>query len=1011
MPLAAGSVIAREMVKVGDTHRYSIELQEGEYLQAVVEQQGVDVEEAVLGPDGQAILEMDTFGAERGPEPLAVVAAASGAFSLVLRANFSEPPARYILRIETVRQPGTDDLLRVRAIRATAAQARLYGKGPAEARKALASGQQAVEDWRALGDRRMEMLCEQGAGTIYRNDLAEYREAKLPFERGLVMARELGDRASEGQLLYNLALTNGKLGLFDEARARFEELLALYRAGGKRDREANALLQLGRMLTAAGDPQQALDRLHEAHELYPPFEGFGIAALYVGDAYVELNEYELALARYQKARSLLADSTVRDSRIQLARSLTGIGSALFGLGDLGGARSAYHEALRTWRALGVRTFEAETSLRAGDILREEADLPGARELYESALSLFRSQGNPVGEATAQCRLGDVYLRLDAPAAARAAFEAALAGAPDGNATLLACSEHGLARLAADAGNLSEARAHAEAALEAAESFRGTVASHQTRAATLAAQQALYELLIEVRIREHERDPAGGHEAAALEVSERARARSLLELLAEGRIQLREGVDASLLKEERALGQRLNAEAEAQREALVAKRVEQAEAHARETLDLTAQLAKVQARIRSASPRYAALTQPQPVALPGIQRQVLDEDTLLLEYTLGEAGSLLWVVSTRGLASARLAPRGEIERAARAVYAGLSAAPLAGAQAAGASSWLRDLDALSGLLLPAQVRGLLDRKRLLVVAPGALQYVPFGALRLPEALPLLARFEIVSAPSASVIATLRDESGGRRRPGKAVALFADPVFEPTDPRLRSAGSPPRAESAPVTSRGAAPALERALRSARGTNAAPLGRLPFSGREAEAIAALAPAGQAWKATGFDASREAATTHPLGDYRIVHFATHGLLNTERPELSGLVLSLLDRAGRKQDGFLRLHDVYELELAADLVVLSGCQTALGKELGGEGLVGLTRGLMYAGARSVVASLWQVDDESTAELMKRFYRAMLQEDRPASEALRVAQLELSRSRRWSAPFYWAGFVLQGEWR
>ena len=152
-------------------------------------------------------------------------------------------------------------------------------------------------------------------------------------------------------------------------------------------------------------------------------------------------------------------------------------------------------------------------------------------------------------------------------------------------------------------------------------------------------------------------------------------------------------------------------------------------------------------------------------------------------------------------------------------------------------------------------------------------------------------------------------------------------------------------------------------------------------------------------------------MGAYRIVHFATHGVLNTQRPALSGLVLSLLDPAGRRQDGFLRLHDVYNLQLAADLVVLSGCQTALGKEVGGEGLVGLTRGFLYAGADRVVASLWQVDDESTAELMKRFYRAMLRDGRRPAEALRAAQLELAADRRWSAPFYWAGFVLQGEWR
>lgn len=177
------------------------------------------------------------------------------------------------------------------------------------------------------------------------------------------------------------------------------------------------------------------------------------------------------------------------------------------------------------------------------------------------------------------------------------------------------------------------------------------------------------------------------------------------------------------------------------------------------------------------------------------------------------------------------------------------------------------------------------------------------------------------------------------------------------------------------------------------------------------ALIPGKEALKATGFEANREAATSPRLAEYRIVHFATHGVLNTRRPELSGVVFSLFDERGRRQDGFLRLHDVYNLRLGADLVVLSGCQTGLGKDLRGEGLVGLTRGFMYAGARRVVASLWQVDDESTAELMKRFYRAMLKDGRRPADALRMAQLELSRHPRWAAPFYWAGFVLQGEWR
>jgi CHAT domain-containing protein len=199
--------------------------------------------------------------------------------------------------------------------------------------------------------------------------------------------------------------------------------------------------------------------------------------------------------------------------------------------------------------------------------------------------------------------------------------------------------------------------------------------------------------------------------------------------------------------------------------------------------------------------------------------------------------------------------------------------------------------------------------------------------------------------------------------------------------------------------------------RGVRAATLTRLPFSRQEAETIIALAPRGTALLALGFEAKRETVTSEGLAAYRIVHLATHGIVNTRQPELSGVVLSLLDRQGRKQDGFLRLHEIVELQLGAELVVLSACQTGLGRDLRGEGIVGLTRAFMRAGAPRVVASLWQVDDLATAELMKRFYRAMLGGQLTPAAALRSAQRELAAGRRWSAPYYWAGFVLHGEWR
>jgi CHAT domain-containing protein len=291
----------------------------------------------------------------------------------------------------------------------------------------------------------------------------------------------------------------------------------------------------------------------------------------------------------------------------------------------------------------------------------------------------------------------------------------------------------------------------------------------------------------------------------------------------------------------------------------------------------------------------------------------------------------------------------------------------------------------------------------VVASGALAYVPFGALSAPGAHePLLAQHEVVSAPSASVVIALRQEHGAPAVASPTVGVLADPVFEATDPRVRGgAGSATGRTAVPV-------GLTRAMDSlGRGG----FTRLPFSRGEADAIAAFVPQPALLKATDFAASRALVATGALGDRRVIHFATHGILNSEHPDLSGLVLSLVDETGAPRDGFLRMHEIYNLRLPADLVVLSACQTALGREMRGEGLVGLTRGFMYAGARRVVASLWQVDDESTAELMERFYRAMLKDGHRPSSALRSAQLGMSRSRRWAAPFYWAGFTLQGEWK
>jgi CHAT domain-containing protein len=277
-------------------------------------------------------------------------------------------------------------------------------------------------------------------------------------------------------------------------------------------------------------------------------------------------------------------------------------------------------------------------------------------------------------------------------------------------------------------------------------------------------------------------------------------------------------------------------------------------------------------------------------------------------------------------------------------------------------------------------------------------------------PLIVHHEVVNLPSASVLAVLRREERKREYTSE-LAVLADAVFQSDDTRFKQVDgssahvSPMRANNDPIRE------TNDLLRSAGEVGTLKFSRLPFSRREADAIVARVGKARSLKALDFAASRETVFDSKLGQYRILHFATHGLLNSKHPSLSGIVLSLYDKEGRQVDGFLRAHEIYNLNLNAELVVLSACRSALGKEIRGEGLVGLTRGFMYAGTPSVVASLWDVRDEATAELMSRFYERMFEKRMRPAAALRAAQVSMLKEKRWVQPYYWAAFTLQGEWR
>ena len=536
-------------------------------------------------------------------------------------------------------------------------------------------------------------------------------------------------------------------------------------------------------------------------------------------------------------------------------------------------------------------------------------------------------------------------------------------------------------------------------------------------------------------------------AEAFKISEQSRARSLLDLLSETNAAVTQGIPPALLKRKQDNLDRQQEIAEDLTGISLS-----ADSEKKKPSDLESELEKLQTdfeeienQIRTASPRYASLTSGKPLSLAEVQGTVLDDQTVLLEYSLGKDASYLWAVTKSGVSIYKLPARPIVDKLAIDLRAqlipsklqrrivgidvmadsqrglGISATPFA----EDAASFVTASGALYNTVVePAG--SVLGEKRLLIVADGALNYVPFEALVKSSAsadyssLPYLIKSnEIIYAPSASVVGVIKQQNNNRE--GRAMLILADPVFNSNDARAHGAGA--SANSAETRGLGIQSALTDVAGADASANAGnvkmqglPLARLAGTRTEAEQITKLAKTSGAQADTwlDLDASEDNVDSRDLSKYRVLHIATHGLLNAERPQFTGLVLSLV--GNKNEDGFLRTDEVFNLRLGSPLVMLSACETGLGKEKRGEGVMGLTRAFMYAGAPTVGVSLWSVADKSTAELMTDFYKRLLGSSAanagvPASTAMRDAQLAMIAGKKYSAPFYWAPFVLVGDWR
>ncbi len=975
-----------------DQHTYRVTLKPRESVRVLVDQHDTDLAMTVVPPEGRPLRRVDTR--ERGVESVTLLAdQGGGVYRIDVRplSPTASSTAHYDVRLEEPPHPATS-LCEVRQHAESLASEgkQLAAEGTADSqRTALQRLRASLPLWRELSDPGSEAAALAMIGDML-HSRGEFEPAETVYLQALTLSRQLSDRRQVGELLNNIGVGHWKRGDLQDAMRYLDEALGEFRAVALRTGEAATLTNQGILFFESGDYQQALDRYvaalkifqadHDARGEAYTLSNVGVTYRSLGDLDAALTYVSRSLPRFRDAGEAVAEgrALVRLAQIHLAR------------GDTPTADATATKALAVIRRVDDPFAEADALDVMGQIASANDAMATALADHQQALTRYRAIGVRRGEATALHHLGTVLAATGQTAKGLEALERALAirheaGLRDAEAETL----YQIAVVQRNAGKLSQAQARLRAALALTEDVRGRVAGEYSRTTYFAARQTYFATYIHVLMELHERHPSGRFAAQAFEASERERARSLLDLLGQSRTDIRAGVDPALFDREREQQRQLDFWSYRLAALVDHKGVEDQAAQVREKIrDVLADYRETQARIRAASPRYAALVSPPPLTAEAVQREVLDPDTILLRYVLGERHSYVWVMTQHSLKAVTLPPKGDIDRLARSVYALVSEKRLPSNAADLLGRYQHDAEQLSAMLL-GPVAGELRARRLLIVCDGALQFVPFAALPEPGTHGLMVgRYEIVMLPSASTLAVVRRQNAGREPAPKTLAVLADPVYEVNDPRVG-----------------------RHLRAPSGEGSVtPPSRLLFSRIEGESILAMVPPSQRYEAFGFAASRETALSPILRDYRIVHLAAHAVPDDTHPELSGIVFSLIDARGMPTNGLLRIHDIFDASLQADLVVLSACQTAIGKDVPGEGLMGLARGFLSAGASRVVASQYKVEDEATAELMRAFYEAMLgAEHRAPAAALRVAQMKMAAQPRWHDPYWWSAFVITGE--
>lgn len=811
-----------------------------------------------------------------------------------------------------------------------------------------------------------------------------------------------------GQYSYALSRLN-------EAAQYYELALQSWRQQHDVRNEAEALIQLGYIEGRKGEWLNGFSYLTEAQNLLDDEnKPAPMARIAAGMAYFfnESGLPEYGLVQYQRAKEFY--SQAQDAR-SYNRQIMLIGYTYYLLENYPAALTHLQQALAH--------FESSSDPRSPFDIVQCREYMGqlyiATGKYDLALqkllpipALDDSKGNQSEAAHVRALIGEVYQRQGNIDLARTNYLSALKTFSETSLDPVkkAAVDFALGRLELNQGNYDAAETYLKESIETTEELRSDLNSRVLAAAFSASVHDRYETYIDCLMRKQKQQPAQGLELLAFQASELGRARSLAALLRDTQTKIVTGIDPLLAEQERTLRQAIRAKVE-ETITLLSSDYKKEKLDELETslTHLRGQHQQLTRELQRQNPNYNQIQETTTYSIQQIQDHVIEDDqTMLIEYFLGKNASYVWTITRNDVKVFELPKAEVITQKVGTVYKLLSTEPKDEIE-----SRLDKATAELAEMVLGPLANQLTARRLIVIADGALNYIPFQLLPVGpnKPTPLVANHEIVNAPSASVLVQLHQERQHRRAHTKILAAFGDPVFASNYAQFKDSGSADVIATAKANENESASRASRNIEvQADALDPASIQSLIYSKFELQNLSEIAGS-SSFIARDFDASRAVLQTIDFSKYAILHFATHGLLDPTNPERSGLFLSMVDRAGKPQDGFIRMQDVYDLQVPVDLLVMSACRTGLGKEVRGEGLIGLTRGFMHAGASSVVASLWKVDDEATAELMKLFYTNMLRQGMRPAEALRTAQNTLRQNPEWRSPYFWAAFTLQGEFR